>query len=156
MSDRTKASFEALVRSALPRVDYCALYPAKVVAQNADGTLELQPDDARFPGLSGIPLRLGLPGVSVKVSGGARVLLAFENGDPSRPTATLWEASGLTELIITASVKVTVNAPAVALGDGLKIPVCVGDTITGLANGGGPVTGIIAATPVGPATKVKV
>lgn len=104
--DRLKASLDAVVQLMQRRVDYFALYPAKVLANNSDGTLELQPDDVRLPGLSRVPMRLGLPGVTVKVAPGSRVLLGFEAGSPSRPVATIWESSGLLEVTISAAAKV--------------------------------------------------
>lgn len=103
------------IRAVVGPVDYFAQYPAKVLAQNGDGTLELQPDSARVPALSAVPMR-GLPGVVAKVKPGARVLVGFENGSPDAPVALLAESSGLLQLTITADVKVTVSAPLVELG----------------------------------------
>lgn len=82
------------------RVDYQALYAARVVAQDGDGRLDLVPDDARVPPCRGVPIRYGLPGVRATVPAGARVLLTYEAGDPSRPIATLWELGGVTRLVI--------------------------------------------------------
>lgn len=79
-------------------VDFHALYPSRVISQNSDGTLELIPDSSHIKLPSKVPLRLGLPGVAVKVAAGARVLVGFENGDEHTPVALLWEASGLTQL----------------------------------------------------------
>lgn len=101
--DRIKGALEALLRTLFSRVDYLALYPAKVVAQNSDGTLELTPDDSRVPGLSKVPVRYGLPGVQAKVAAGARVLLGFSGGDPGAPVATLWEPGSLNDLTVAAS-----------------------------------------------------
>jgi hypothetical protein len=98
------------IRAVVGPVDYYAQHPARVLAQNGDGTLELQPDSPRIPALSAVPLR-GLPGVAVKVAAGARVLVGFESGNPGAPVAMLWEASGLLELTV------TVVAPAVHLGE---------------------------------------
>lgn len=111
--DRAKEGLAVFVRRLFARVDYFALYPSKVVAQNADGTLELRPDSDRLPGLSKVPVRLGVPG-SVKVSGGARVLLGFEEGDPGRPIATLWETRTVIEI---------------RLGDGTMEPAALGTTL---------------------------
>lgn len=96
-------SLIALVRLAYPALDFLASYPARVVAQNADGTLELQPDDARLPGLSNVPVRYGVPGIRATVAAGARVLLGFAAGDPSKPQAELWEMASVTKLEITAT-----------------------------------------------------
>ena len=92
--DRVKLGLAKFIDSAVRRMDYLALYPCKVVSQGADDTLELQPDDARIPGLSKVPIRHGLPGVKVKVNSGARILLGFENGDPRQPYAALWTMNG--------------------------------------------------------------
>ncbi len=77
-------------------IDYSRNYPCRVVAQNADGTLQLMPDDPimKGRGLDKVPIRLGLPGMSVDVLSGARVMLAFDAGDPARPYAALWDADG--------------------------------------------------------------
>ena len=76
------------------RVDYHALYPCTVAAQDGQ-TLEVVPDDAKIAGfgLSSVPLKPGLPGTEIDVPEGARVLLGFEGGDPQRPYAALWEAT---------------------------------------------------------------
>jgi hypothetical protein len=96
--DRLKGGLLAVVRSAFPRIDFLASYPARVVAQNADGSLELIPDDARFPAVSRVPIRYGLPGVKATVAPGARVLLGFAGGDPAKPQAELWESATLLKL----------------------------------------------------------
>ena len=100
MSDRVKGAFRALVRLAMRRIDYVALYPAKVAAQNQDGTLELMPEHSKVPPMSKVPIRLGIPGATVRVSAGARVLVGFENGDPKRPYAGLWDTASLVEFVI--------------------------------------------------------
>lgn len=88
-----------IIRHTMRGTDFHALYPAKVVSQNSDdGTLELAADSDHIKLPSRVPLRLGLPGVAVKVQAGARVLVGFENGDEHAPVALLWEAAGLLEL----------------------------------------------------------
>ncbi len=74
---------------------YSRWYPCKVIAQGADGSLELYPDDekVRGNGLTRIPLRLGLPGCKVVVTPGSRVDLFFENADPKKPACALSEQS---------------------------------------------------------------
>lgn len=113
LGDRLTAAIAAIVRHLTAHVDYHALYPAKVVSQNSDGTLELQPDGDVMPGLSKVPIRLGLPGVTVKVKKDARVLVGFESGDSAAPVATLWEVDGLDEITVTAATKATVKAETV-------------------------------------------
>src|SRR5690242_14832304 len=97
LSDRAKAGLSAFIRRVVgldilgPRVDYLALYAAKVVVQNGDGTLELQPDDTRLPGYSSVPIRYGIPGVTATVSANARCLITFAGADPQKPIVVGWE-----------------------------------------------------------------
>lgn len=101
-------------RLVLPRLDPLAFYPATVVSQGDDDTVDLKPDSRRFGvGLAMVPIRHGIPGVSVRVRPGARVLLAFEGGDPQRPFCSLWEAGGLESLTVEASTKILLKAPNV-------------------------------------------
>lgn len=111
MGDRFTASLEAFVRSVLGhRLDYLASYPAKVVAQNADGTLELVADDARLPTYSKVPIRYGVPGVTATVAAGARAQLGFAGADPQKPVVTGFEAS--------ASALITLNVVGATLNLG--------------------------------------
>lgn len=97
--DRVKGPLAAWVRSVFARIDYLARYPARVVAQNAStGALELVPDDPRLPGMSAVPIRYGVPGLRATVAPGARVLVGFAGGDPSKPEAELWESASVTKL----------------------------------------------------------
>ncbi len=98
--DRIKKGLAAIVSSILSPVDYFAFYGAKVVSQNGDGSLELTPDDRRMPGLSRVPIRLGIPGSSTTISAGARVMFGFADGKPSRPVVTHWESATVTALKI--------------------------------------------------------
>lgn len=94
------AAVDAVVRRALRRVDYLARYPARVVGSHADGSLDVHPDDARVPAAQAVPYR-SLPGVTYTVPTGARVLLGYEGGDPSRPFVDLWEpTSSVTRITI--------------------------------------------------------
>lgn len=97
-SDRTMGPFERLVNRILRRVDYYAKYPARVIGQAVNGTLELRPDDPRIPMDVQIPIRLGIPGVKVKVPAGARCAIEYENGDPKKPVATSWEPDAIDEI----------------------------------------------------------
>lgn len=96
--DRIKSAFTRIVLSIVARTDYHALYPATALAQNADLSLELRPDNPKMPQLSKVKIRTGIPGVSIKVAAGARFLLGYENGDPKRPYAGLWDTSELVEI----------------------------------------------------------
>lgn len=98
-ANRLTAAIEAIVRRTMRRVDYLALYPARVVQQHGDGTLDLQPDDPRVPAPREVPYRT-LPGVALTVPAGTRVLLGYEGGEPTRPVALLWELGDVTSLAI--------------------------------------------------------
>jgi len=87
-----------LVASLTRRVDYLALYPCTVVQQRDDRTLDLRAEDSRLGSPASVPVRWGLPGVVAVVPAGTRVLLGFEDGDPARPFAALWEYAEVTAL----------------------------------------------------------
>lgn len=112
---RAIAPFVRLVEAITRRVDYLAWYRAEVVGQNGDFSLELRPKDARVPPLSKVPIRHGLPGYSVKVKKGALVLLGWEDGDPQRPVAALWESGVVEEVVFTATGELALNAAKVKL-----------------------------------------
>lgn len=120
---RAIVAFEAMVNRLLGKVPYLALWPARVVSQGTDGTLEVFLDDASMPGEVGVPIRLGIPGAEVKVKPGTRVLIGYEQGDPRKPYASLWEGTELDELKITATTKIEVKAPMVVLNEGAVLPV---------------------------------
>lgn len=102
--DSVKNAIAVIVRALTAKYDYHALYPAKVIAQNGDGTLELKPEDETMPGVSRVPIRVGIPGVSVTVKPSARVLMGFEAGDPQRPIATLWDTAAVEKIEMNAAV----------------------------------------------------
>lgn len=105
MNERLKAAFARLVERFTRRLDYLALYPATVLIDHGDMTVDVRPDRPQvageLPELVAIPLRVNFPGlVSVKVKAGARVLVGFEHGDPSRPFAQPYSAADLELFII--------------------------------------------------------
>lgn len=92
---RTRARYGVQPRAALDRLreldtstPYSRMWPAVVERQNADKTIDVVVA-GRF-GLTQVPLRHGLPGFSVNVSAGARVLIGFEADAPGVPFAALW------------------------------------------------------------------
>ncbi len=138
-------------RLVLPRLDPLARYPATVASQNEDGSLDVRPDDPRFgPGLTRVPVRHGIPGVSVRVRSGARVMLAFEGGDTSRPYVPEFEG-GLESITIKALGKVVVEAPEVFLADeeGAQPLARVGDLIEVALPPLTPFTGTVVPAPPG-------
>lgn len=76
---------------------YLVTYSAVVQQQHDDDTIDVLPDDERVRGngLQRVQIRHGLPGVRVRVRQGSTVLLSWENGNPKRPYAAMWEPSAI-------------------------------------------------------------
>jgi len=96
MLDRLTDPIEHVVKGMVPNVDYFAWYRARVIREvlsDATGkmTVDVVPDDPRIPHLSGVHLKLGIPAARVQISPGAYVLVGWENGDPAKPQAGLWD-----------------------------------------------------------------
>jgi hypothetical protein len=92
------------VQSETKHRDFEAKYAAKAVSQNADGSLELRPYDARLPGLSKVPVKLGIPGVTkYTITSGIDCILEFENGSPAGQVVTAFAASGAQALSFDAA-----------------------------------------------------
>lgn len=101
-SDRVKRGLVKLVQHLLRPTDYHAMYPARVESQNDEGNLDVVPDDSRLPGMTNVPIRYGIPGVTASVKTGSRVIIQFEGGNPQKPVATVWDASAVEYLIVGA------------------------------------------------------
>ena len=161
-TDRLKNALRILTRE--PRIDYLALYPATVLTDHGDMTLDLRPDDERLPYLVRVPLRVFLPGAYVKVKPGSRVLIGFEGADPAKPIAHLWEAGSTLiveisteggrrvriddeagKITVSDPATVEIDAPTIKLAGGGPAVARVGDIveISGVAPGGATVTGTI-------------
>ena len=126
--DRIKAYLLSFIRAALPRIDYYALYRARVSSQSADKTrVGVVPDDARIPAVDDCPIRHGAPGmrVAVDIEAGAHVLLGWENGDPKKPYVALWERGATLTLLELGG-----TTPLARLGD--EITVTLGGLQTAL------------------------
>ena len=94
-------ALETIVARQTRRIDYFGLYPARVVAQHDDDTVDLVVDAERIPNPQRVTIRHGLPGVtSVRVAAGARVRLGYDGGDPRRPYAALWDAGQAEEIAL--------------------------------------------------------
>lgn len=126
-------SLRAIIHQATAPLDYQAFYPAEVVGQNDDGSLEIKALHPKIAGLSRILIRYGVPGVRAKVKRGSLVLVGFEAADPQRPYASDFAHDAIDELTITVAGlgKVVVNAENIYLGgeDG-AVPIArVGDLL---------------------------
>lgn len=115
--ERWRQNFAAIIENLVGRkIDYLKLYPAVVVAQNSDGSLQLIADDpkVRGDGHNNVRVRHGLPGISVTVSQGARVRLGFEEGDPSKPFAALFDTDAA---FVVINLGLAANTEFVALSE---------------------------------------
>lgn len=155
------------VESRLPSPIWTRLHPCEVHSQDGDRTLQLIPDSDEVPPMVGIPLRTGVPGLDVEVLPGARVLLAFDEGDPRQPWALPAfdrDLDKLKALHITADSEISVNAPTIRINDEGN-ETLIGDTpanpmgrvgdlvqITMAVVVPDPTQGVALASPVGPVT----
>jgi hypothetical protein len=85
MSDRLSSALKELITLFTAKVDYLALYPSEVFSQDSDGSLQVFPDNQSIAKQAGVKLHSPFPHCKVTVTKGARVLLGFEEGDPSKP-----------------------------------------------------------------------
>jgi hypothetical protein len=119
---RLRGALERLIRWMTRDALYLGTYTAAVVSQAADGTLDLMPDDARLraDGLQSVPIRHGLPGCTVEVAAGERVLLAFDGGDSRAPYAALWHPGQVIRVNIGGSEAVALAALVSARLDAIQ------------------------------------
>ena len=107
--DRIKAGLAAFIDAHIGRrVTYHGLYPSTVVSQAADGRVDVLPDDeaVRGAGIGLAELRNGAPGYQYDAPAGARCLVGFEAGDPSRPYVAGWmPETGVTRLTFDSGTK---------------------------------------------------
>lgn len=176
--DRVKDGLMKMVRKFIhmyivDSVDHLAAYQCTVVTQNANGTLELKPDDIRLPGYSNVPIRYGVPGISATVSNGARILLEFAGGNPQRPIATVWEIASVISLTVPANL-INLGGASGLQGSGLGAnirteldtiwtdflahthPVATTGTATAQTGTAAPVVGITKAAQTVESSTVKV
>jgi hypothetical protein len=147
LRDRVKDQLSRFIRWVMRDVTYHKLYPSQVQRQDASGLLDLLPDDEsiRGTGTSGVQIRHGLPGCTVKVRPGARVLLGFENGDPRRPYAALWEEGD----IISVSLGFGGSRPVARIGDTVSVFFPPTIPVSGTLSGA-PFSGVLTITTAAP------
>ncbi len=113
IEDNDRGTLDAvtkIVQQQTSHIDYFTLYDAKIVSQSVDlTTVDLQPGDTRLPGLSKVPLRLGIPGASAQVTPGGFIRLGWDRGNPSMPYAALWQGGE-------TPIKLTLVAQTIELG----------------------------------------
>ncbi len=80
---RVRHSVTGAASDLADRTVYRASYAATVVAQRADGTLDLVADDPTMGEILAVPFRLGIPGAAATIPEGSRVRVAFESASPA-------------------------------------------------------------------------
>lgn len=132
--DRSAAALLAIARAADPRRLYRGFFAGRVVSQSEDlASVDVKPDDPTLPGASGVPLRLPIAGMRVRlrIARGAtpsatataevRVLIGFENGDPTREYALLVEAPAASLDLVTLAATNTVELGAAGATEALVL-----------------------------------
>lgn len=169
--DRLKESLFALVRAALPRHAYSAPRFARVVraATSATGatTLDVVPEDPKFPSMGKVPLFHGEPGITLTLAHGTRVLVEFSGGDPAEAFVRSWAGGehvsemGISGDMVTVGGVGTPDAPTKTIPVSAYFALIAAHTHTGVSTGGG-VSGTSPALATPPtdaalgATSVKV
>lgn len=119
------AAVKGIVSQETAHIDYYGKYEAKVVSQSADkATVDLQPTDSRLSGLQHVPLRHGVPGMTVQVQPDSYVLLGWDGGDPQKPYAALWKGDA-------SAIQLNLKATTIVLNDGTNHVARVGDSTNG-------------------------
>jgi hypothetical protein len=142
-----RESLAKFIRWVMRDTKYAGTYACTVQGQTGQ-LLDLLPDDPTIAGkgLSGISIRHGLPGCSVTVRTGARVLLAFENRDPTKPYAALWSEGDITSV----SVGYGGTKPVARIGDTVSVFFPPAITFAGFINVTTPISGTMVITTAAP------
>lgn len=151
-SDRWFAAFGALVERVLndtQRIDYRALYPARVVQWSESGINpsglvdvvfindDLGQSATKLRSKAGVPVLPTTPGLSYKPTAGTQVLIGWQGGDERYPYALAWLGlGGSSEVTQSASDAVTVTASTPVTG---HVDVVASTVNLGDATGGQPV-----------------
>lgn len=89
--DPLHQGLKQFILETISQLDYYAMYPGKVVVQREDGTIDIILDNPRLPPLTSVPIRLPWPGAKINVMPNTRVLVSFEDADPTQFSAQLWQ-----------------------------------------------------------------
>lgn len=118
-----RQALEKFIRLVMRDTLYHGSFLAEVQSPSSGDTVDLLPDDPRIrgDGFQGVPVSYGLPGVKAKFSPGAKMLLVFENGDPRKPRAMLFDAnSSHVEISFANGVQ-----PFARVGDNVSVSVAI-------------------------------
>jgi hypothetical protein len=108
-ADRIKDAWRAAA-NVDPMIRYRAIYRARVLGQSGDlQAVSVRPYDSSLPPMTDIPLRHGVPGITVQVLPGCTVQIGWDDGRPDRPFAALWSADA-------SALRVVLSAVSLELG----------------------------------------
>lgn len=125
------AAVAKLVRWAIRGTVYDGTYPATVQGVNADGSIEVLPDDAELGGTGlSVPVDSDPPNTTIVPAIGARCLVGFKASDPRRPYVAEWESGGLGRIGFNGGTR-----PIARLGDPIELAMPPVVTITGSLGG---------------------
>lgn len=138
-NERLRRALTNVINGIKP-LDYYAFYSAVTIGDTDGDTVDIRPNDTRFPreGLTEVPIKWGIPGVKAKVASGTRCYFGFEGGNPTLPVVTGWDWSSTSaiEILIQSSSKVTVVSPNVFLAESTAShPVPLGEVVQRLFRG---------------------
>lgn len=128
---------EQIIRSLVERFTYGTryfrTYVCEVISQSSDLlSLDVRPENSSMAPMENVPIRLGVPGLKAKISSGQTVLLAFENGDPTKPFCSHFAGkTECQELFLDASVKIVFDSPDVRMTSAATAPIArLGDAVS--------------------------
>lgn len=107
--DRIKGPLFALVGAADPRAVYAGAFGATVVSVSGM-TADVKLDPPGVPGMSALPLNVGLPAATVDFAAGAHVQVMFENRDPAKPFIIGWGPGAVASRVSLPAAKVELGA----------------------------------------------
>lgn len=88
------SAINSLIDNRVAPIDFFAQYQATVKSQSSDLLkVDIQPDDARLPGMQSIEFSSNLGGTTIQISGG-KVLLGWKSGDPLQPYCVMQAGQG--------------------------------------------------------------
>lgn len=147
--------FKSIVEGVVNRLlAYSRTYSGTVEA-SSNGTVDVSFDDAELPGLCGIPIWDGTPGVTAEILPGTKVTVGFHSGNQKLPYAIGWKCPKAKSITVKTTVDIDMVADAKVKLDGVELD--LGGSSLPVARQGDVVNaGGFTGTIVGPcSTKVK-
>jgi hypothetical protein len=139
------ANLQRVVSSLLSPTDYYAVYTATIVSVNADKTLDINPANPRFAGMSNVPVYPGVAGCVASCVAGQMVLFSFSDGDPGSPYV-LGVLGQPDKLDIVTTTSVHIDSAAINLNSGTKGVARNGDQVSVTAPTSTVISGTINVT----------